>query len=188
MVDVIAETSVLVTSMAQTFYWVGYGLKLCIPKGALPANMEECRIFIKVGLSGHFELPENTSTVSAVYRLDSEPQCKFSQLPTLEIQHCAKSSQTSMLSFARSSQDSPPYTFKMLEGGKFSNVSAYGCMQFHSFALITLLMSRLPGWTRIESVKYRARLYYLMSREDQREIHFMVTKDLDSYATVCCFI
>ena len=174
--------------MAQTFYWVGYGLKLCIPKGALPANMEECRIFIKVGLSGHFELPENTSTVSAVYRLDSEPQCKFSQLPTLEIQHCAKFSQTSMLSFARSSQDSPPYTFKMLKGGKFSNVSAYGCMQFHSFALITLLMSRLPGWTRIESVKYRARLYYLMSREDQREIHFMVTKDLDSHATVCMLL
>ena len=186
--DVIAETSVPVTNTAQTFYWAGYGLKLHIPEGVLPVNMEECRIFIKVGLSGQFELPDNTSIVSAVYWLDSEPRCKFSQPLTLEIQHCAKSCQTPRLSFARSSQESPPYTFKMLEGGEFSNVSAYGCMQFHSFALITQLLSRLPWWTRIESVKYRARLYYLMSREHQREIHFMVTKDLDSHATVCMWL
>ena len=182
--DVIAETSVLVTSKAQTFYWAGYGLKLHIPKGTLPADMEECRILIKVGLSGQFELPENTSIVSAVYWLNSEAQCKFSQPLTLEIQHCAKSTQTKMLSFARCSQKSPPYTFKMLEGGEFSNLSAYGCMQFHGFSLITLLKNRLPWWTRIESVKYRARLYYLMRGEDQREIHFLITKDLDSHATV----
>ena len=76
-VDVIAETTVLVTNKAQTFYWAGYGLKLCIPEGALSVNMEECRIFIKVGLSGQFELPKNTSTVSTIYWLDSVPQCKF---------------------------------------------------------------------------------------------------------------
>ena len=185
--DVIAETSVLVTSKAQTFCWAGYGLKLHIPKGALPADVEECRILIKVGLSGQFKLPENTSIVSAIYWLNSEAQCNFSQPLTLEIQHCAKSTQTERLRFAGCSQNSPPYTFKMLERGEFSYLSAYGSMQFHGFSLITLLMNR-PLWlTRIESVKYRARLYYLMRGEDQREIHFLITKDLDSHATVRLF-
>ena len=160
------------------------GWSSTFPRGALPADVEECRILIKVGLSGQFELPENTSIVSAVYWLNGEAQCKFSQPLTLEIQHYAKSTQTKMLSFARCSKKSPPYTFKMLEGGEFSNLSAYGCMQFHGFSLITLLKNRLPWWTRIESVKYRARLYYLMRGEDQREIHFLITKDLDSHATV----
>ena len=69
--DVIAETSVLVTSKAQTFYWAGYGLKLHIPEGALPADVEKCTVLIKVGLSGQFKLPENTSIVSAIYWLNS---------------------------------------------------------------------------------------------------------------------
>lgn len=186
--DVIAEASVLITNQAHSFHWAGYGLKLHVPQGALPAGLEECRILIKVGISGHFALPQNTSLVSAVYWLDSEPRCKFLLPLTLEIQHCAKSTQTKMLSFARCSQKSPPYTFKMLEGGEFSNLSAYGCMQFYGFSLITLLKNRLPWWTRIESVKYRARLYYLMRGEDQREIHFLITKDLDSHATVCVLL
>ena len=186
--DVIGETSVLITSQAQTFHWPGYGLKLHVPEGALPAELEKCKILIKVGLYGQFELPENTSLVSAVYWLDCEPQCKFSQPLTLEIQHCAKFSQTSRLNFARCAQNSPPYTFEILAGGQFSSRSAYGRIQLHSFSLITQLLSRLPGLaSRIlgEDIKYRARLYYLMRRVDRREIHFLIAKDLDTHTTVC---
>ena len=88
--NVIAETSVLVTNEAQTFNWKAYGLKLHIPPGSLPADLEECRLLIKVGISGQFELPENTSLVSAIYWVDNEPQCKFSQPLTMEIQHCMR--------------------------------------------------------------------------------------------------
>ena len=45
--DVIAETSVLVTNQSQTFHWAGYELKLHIPKEALPTGLKECRLLIK---------------------------------------------------------------------------------------------------------------------------------------------
>ena len=183
--DVIGETNILVTNQAQTFQWEGYGLKLHIPKGALPAGLKECKVFIKVGLSGQFTLPQNTSVVSAVYCLDTEPKCKFSKSLDLEIQHCAKSSQTSRLSFARCSQNSPPYTFEILEGGEFSGSSSYGRIQLHSFSLITQLLRAL-GILGEEPIKYHARLYYMMRGEDRREIHFFITEDLDTHATVCC--
>ena len=134
----IAETSVLVTNQAQTFHWAGYGLKLHIPQGALPAGLEECRLLIKVGLSGQFALPQNTSLVSAVYWLDSEPRYQFSQPLTVEIQHCVKPIHTSRLSFihAKCSQTHLPYVFKPVEGGEFSSESSYGCVQLEHFSLL----------------------------------------------------
>ena len=180
----------MVFNQSQIFNWAGYGLKLHIPQGILPAGLKECKLLIKVGLSGKFEFPQNTFLVSAVYLIDSEPRCKFSQPLALEMQHCAQSSQTSRLNFARCSRNSPPYTFEILEGGEFRSQSAYGCIQLQSFSLIALLFSKSPWSARIfgdENVKYRARLYYLMKRVDRREIHFLITKDLDTYATVRCF-
>ena len=180
----IAETSVLVTNQSQTFHWAGYGLKLHIPQKALPANLEECKLLIKVGLSGQFALPEETSFVSAVYWLDSEPRCKFSQPLTIEVQHCAKSSQISKLTFAiaRCSQSDLPYTFKLLEGGKFSTHSTYGCIQLDHFCLLALVKWLILGE---DNVKYRASLYYLMKNVVQREIYFVITKDQEAYTTVC---
>lgn len=180
----------MVFNQSQIFNWEGYGVKLHIPQGMLPGSLKECKLLIKVGLSGKFEFPQKTSLVSAVYLIDSEPRCKFSQPLTLEMQHCVQSSQTSRLNFARCSRNSPPYTFEILEGGEFSSQSAYGRIQLQSFSLIALLLTMLPWWARIfgdENVKYRARLYYLMKRVDRREIHFLITKDLDTYATVRCF-
>ena len=181
--DTIAETSVQINNQAQSFHWAGYGLKLHISQKALPAGLEKCRIIIKVGLSGQFVLPQDTTLVSAVYWLDSEPQCKFSQPLTLEIQHCAMSSQTSRLNFAlaRCSQRNLPYTFKILEGGGFSSLSAYGSIHLHSFSLITLVKRLILG---DDNVRYRASTYYLKSGRNQ-EIHFVITKDQEAYVTVC---
>ena len=180
----IAETSVLVTNQSQTFHWVGYGLKLHIPQKALPANLEECKLLIKVGLSGQFALPEEMSLVSAVYWLDSEPRCTFSQPLTIEVQHCATSSQISRLTFAiaRCSQSDYPYTFKILERGKFASHSTYGCIQLNHFSLIALLIRRI---LRKDNVKYRASVYYLKNHVTQRDIHFVITKDQEAHATVC---
>ena len=179
----IAETSVLITNQPQTFHWAGYGLKLHVPQGALPARLEECRVFIKVGISGHFALPQNTSLVSAVYWLDSEPRCKFSQPLTLEMQHCAMSSQTSRLSFAlaRCSQKTLPYTFDILEGGEFSSLSDYGCIQLQHFSLITLVKRKILGR---DNVRYRASLYYIRREVNLRDIHFVITKDREAHLTV----
>ena len=180
MLDVIGETSVLITNKAQTFHWEGYGLKLLIPPGALPPGMKQCELIIKVGISGQFTLPQNTSLASAVYWLHSEPRCEFSQPLTLEIQHCATSSQTSRLNFAKCSHTSLPYKFDILKGGDFSE-DAYGRIQLHTFSLITVLKWLIFG---PDDLKYHARIYYLWKGENQREIHFVVTKDLEAHATV----
>ena len=182
--DVIAETSVLITKQAQTFNWKAYGLKLHIPQGALPAGLEECRLLMKVGLSGQFELPENTSLVSAVYWIDSEPRRRFTQLLTVEIQHCVNLAITSRLSFvhAKCSQKYLPYTFEQAkEGGKFSTESTYGCVQLTHFSIWSLIYKMLR---LVSGVQYRARLYYLRKGVNRIDIHFVITKDLDVHAKV----
>ena len=175
------ETSILVTNQAQTFHWVGCGLKLHIPQGTLPAGLEKCQLQIKVGLSGHFKLPENSSLVSAVYWLDSEPRCKFSQPITVEMQHCVKPSHTSRLSFvhAKCSQVQLPYDFKAVEGGVFSSESPYGCVQLYHFSLVGLVINLI-----LSEVIYCARLYYVKKGVNQREIHFVITKNLELYTKV----
>ena len=179
----IQKTSILITSQAQTFCWEDYGLKLHVPPGALPPGMKECELFIKVGISGQFTLPKNTSLVSAVYWLHSEPRCEFSQPLTLEIQHCATSSQTSRLNFAKCSHTDLPYNFDILEGGDFTQ-DAYGRIQLHSFSLIVVL-KRLFTWVFGDDIKYHARVYYYWKGENQKEIHFVITKDLEAHAMVC---
>ena len=183
----IAEASVLITNQAHSFHWAGYGLKLHVPQGALPAGLEECRVLIKVGISGHFALPQNTSLVSAVYWLDSEPRHRFSQPLTLEIQHCAMSSQTARLSFvlAKCSQKNLPYTFKILDGGEFSSLSTYGYIQLQHFSLVTMVMRLIMGE---DDVRYFARLYYLRKGVNLREIHFVITKDQEAHVTVCYWV
>ena len=186
-VDVVTETNILVTNQAQTFHWAGYGLKLHIPQDALPTGLKECRLLIKVGLSGQFTFPQNTSLVSAVYWLDSEPRGKFSQPLTLEIQHCVKPIHTSRLSFvqAKCSQRNLPYTFEILKGGEFSSLSAYGYIQLHHFSLISLVKRLILGE---DDIRYRASLYYLKKGMNQREIHFVITKDQEAHVTVCYII
>ena len=179
--DVIGETSVLITNQARTFNWKGYGLKLHIPQGALPPGLEECKLLMKVGLSGQFELPENTSLVSAVYWIDSEPRRRFIQLLTVEIQHCVNLALTSKLSFvhAKCSQKKLPYEFEEAKEGEFPSESAYGFVQLTHFSIWSVIYRRLvPG------VLYRARLYYLRKGVNQIDIHFVITKDLDTHATV----
>ena len=180
--DVTGETSILVTNQAQTFHWAGYGLKLHIPPAALPTGLKECRLLIKVGLSGHFKFPKNTSLVSAVYWLDSEPQCKFSEPITVEMQHCVKPTQISELSFvhAKCSQVHLPYTFKTVEGGVFSSESAYGCVELNHFSFLAQVFKRIFLGVQ----QYYASIYYLHVRKNQREIHFVITKNLEAHATV----
>ena len=36
-----------------------------------------------------------------------------------------------------------------------------------------------------DNIPYRARVYYLRKKENQIEIHFVITKDLEFYVRVC---
>ena len=189
-VDVIGETSLLVTSQAQTFNWIDYGMKLHIPQGSLPTKLEHCKLHIKVGLSGQFSLPKNTSLVSAVYWVDSEPRCKFSEAITIEIQHCAKPMQSSRLSFVRAkcSQKDLPYTFKTMDGGKFTQQTNFGCISLHEFSILSILRSFFvvedqQQQTLDEDPYYHASFYYI-GKPTSWKVHFVVTAELDAYHAV----
>ena len=189
-VEVIAETSVLVTNQSQTFHWEGYGLKLHIPQGSLPAGLEKCTLLIKVGLSGSFAFPQNSSLVSAVYWLDSEPRRNFSKSLTVTIQHCVKPAYTSSLSFvhAKCSQTHLPYLFETVKDGMFSSKSVYGCLQLNHFSLLAVVLSVLSKQVHQLLLPvpqlYTASVYYLRKGAAQRNIHFVITMDLEIYTTV----
>lgn len=171
-VDIFGETSLTVTAQSQKFQWAGYGIRLHIPSCALPVALEQCRLHIKVTMSGHFAFPENASLVSAVYWLDSKPQCKFSKPITVEIQHCAKPTQCSRLSFVRAkcSQADLPYLFKTLDGGVFTTSSTYGCITLDQFSGVAVTQEGN------EDRQYCASLFYL-GRAASRQIHFVITWD-----------
>ena len=166
-------TSFLITNQAQTFHWAGYGLKLHIPQGSLPTGLEECRLYIKVGLSGEFEFPKDTSLVSAVYWIDSEPQRRFYKPIKMELQHCSTSNQSSELSIvqAKCSQEFLPYTFTPMKEGEFK-LSSYGSIHLSHFSLFAVT-GKMP--------QYCAGLYYI-SRE--QKVCFVITKNLKAYKTV----
>ena len=49
-------------------------------------------------------------------------------------------------------------------------------------SLITLVKRWILGE---DNTRYHASVYYLRKKENQIEIHFVITKDLEFYVTVC---
>ena len=141
--NVIGEISILITSRAQTFHWAGYGLMLHIPK--------QCEL-IKVGIPVQFTLNPSRPI-------------------TVELQHCATSSQTSRLSFARCSHYSLPYNFDFLQERDFR-------IHLRNFSFIAAVLFG-------DDVKYYMPVSTTWNRENLRRIHFLITKSFEAHATVC---
>ena len=178
--DVISQTSVLVTGSSQTFHWVGYGLKLHIPQGTLPPASKPFKVHIKAALSGQFEFPQYSTLVSALYSIYSP--VKFSQPVTLEVQHCAKSSDLSHLSFvvAKCTQKELPYRFTPTSKKEvFSSHTSHGSIVLDSFSILGII-NKLAG---ADAQQYCASLYYFGSRTD-KQVDFVVTQNLETCITV----
>ncbi len=176
-----ASTFVIVTNSPQTFHWVGYGFKLTIPQGSLPAGVDECRLDIKASVAGQYQFPNNLQLVSGVFWILPLPLCQFQQLLTVKIQHCAKMTSSTKLSFVRAhcSQESLPYTFKQLEGrGSFTEHSSYGSLELNHFS--GLAVTGEDGEPR----EYIASLYYQQCDLRTLEIHFVITWDSEAHITV----
>ena len=115
----IGETAFTVPNQGATFEWNGYGLKFHVPEGSLPVGMGECRVNIRLSLSGQFQLPEDTYLLSPVFWISAP--CKSIKPVTLEIQHYALREDETVLSdlsfvSAKDSQKDLPYKFKQLDG------------------------------------------------------------------------
>ena len=171
----------MVTNSGQSFYWSGYGFKLHSPPGSLPSGVDQCVLHIYASLAGQYQLPDNVVLVSAVFWVRCDPPCRFKQKLTIELQHCAKMTSSTKLTFVRAvcSQESLPYTFKKLEGrGSFSEKSSYGNLEVNGFSGHGLAAED-------DVVKsYIASLWYKCRNPRRLDIHFVITWDYDVHITV----
>ena len=167
-VEECGEMSVVVhSSQGQLVEW--NGLKLHIHAGSLPEGLQQCTIFIKVSLSGEYEIPENTSLVSAIFWLRCEPLCTFIKSVTVEIQHCSTQRDLSKLKIVRAlcNQKSLPYKFKPL-GGSFNADTFYGAIDMKGFSGVGIVDEN-PNSKRM----YYSPLFYrsYLSHQQSHEIH-----------------
>ena len=180
-VEVVGRTSVVVTNSGQSFYWSGYGFKLHSSLGSLPSGVDQCVLHIYASLAGQYQLPDNVVLVSAVFWVRCDPSCQFQQKLTMELQHCAKMTSSTKLTFVRAvcSQESLPYTFKKLEGrGSFSEKSSYGCLEVDCFSGHGAVAEG-----QVE-MAYIASLWYSKADPRNIDIHFSITWDEECHITV----
>ena len=152
-------------------------------------ELRECRVGIKAGFTGQFNIPDDLQLVSCVYWL-SCPQ-KFLKPVTLEIEHCASLqdySQSSSLRFivAKCSQAELPYHFRTLEKGMFEPRSSYGSIQTTQFSIFGISIFR-----RLWSLqRYYCTLYYIQKDINKWHIDFIITSYLQASLKVrqCSFI
>ena len=171
----------VVTNSVQFFYWSGYGFKLNILQGSLQAGVDQCVLHISVSFTGHYQLPDGQELVSPIFWVYPDPFCQFQQKVTVEIQHCAKMTDITKLTFVKAtcSQKSLPYIFKKLEGcGSFSKQSSYGSLELNHFSGFGV------AGEDVERL-YTASLYYLNHSESvSTVIHFVVSWNLDAHIKV----
>ena len=169
----IAGTEFTVSAQVTDFEWEGYGLRLHVPEGSLPGDMEMCTVNIRASLSGKFQLPEDTDLLSPVFWISAP--CKSTKPVTLEIQHYALRDEIvlSGLSFvsAKDSQKDLPYRFKQLDGGVFNMDSAYGTIQPRHFCGIGVMgLKHTPR-------SYCVHVYHTMERVNKWKYYLAITQD-----------
>ena len=180
--ETFAETSSVPDSHSHSFEWQGYGLKLHIPEGAVPAHTG-CRVDIKAGFTGQFNIPDGLHLVSCVYWLSCSQ--KFNKPVTLEIEHCASlqnSSQSSSLQFIsanKCSQAELPYQFEVLEGGKFAPKSSYGSVEVTQFSFFAIISKIFPSHKR-----YCCTHHYIKKDVNKWDVDFVIAPNLQAFLTV----
>ena len=169
------------SSQGQLVEW--NGLKLHICAGSLPEGIDQCTIMIKVSLAGEYEIPENTSLVSAFFWMRCEPQCTFIKPITVEIQHCSSKQDRSKLKIVRAlcSQKQLPYKFKPLKGGVFDAGSSYGAIEMTGFSGVGVIEENSTS-----ERMYYSQLFYRSyhSHQHGHEIHITFTWNTEAHINV----
>ena len=184
-INIIGQTEVAVDSSGlQPYEWKDYGLRLHVPKGALP-NGADGTITIKASSSGHFKLPRRHHLVSAVYEIDTNTD--HTSPVTIEIQHCSPPDSVSSLSFASvmASKKKLPFNFELQRGGVFSPHNSYGSISINQLCSISLLAvvrsaSRIPQFWYKQSLYYCAQLLYICKQPTDWTLHLVMSRDLEA--------
>ena len=176
------EMKVTVTASAQSVKLEGYGLNLLIQKNSLPVGIQRVTLNVLSSITGHYEPPKGYQRVSPVFWFLCELMCKFEKDVTVEMQHCGNPDLTSDLKFARAvcSQKKLPYTFDLMEGGRFSCLSSYGVLSLKSFSGIAAFVKNLI-WGR----SYFTCLYYPLSQDrNSQQMDLVVMWNTETHLTV----
>ncbi len=123
--------------------------------------MDRCPLDIVASTAGLYQFPDNFQLVSGVFWVRPGAPGRFRQQLTVEIQHCAKITSSTKLSFVRacSSQESLPYRFKQVKsGGSFTEHSSYGSLKVPHFSGLAIAGENLVRY-------YAASLYYYPLRD-----------------------
>ncbi len=181
-VEVIGRTTFTVTNAADRFNWTEYGFVLTVPPNSLPAGVDMCPLDIIASTAGEYKFPDNHQLVSGVFWVRPSAPGRFRQQLTVEIQHCAKMTNSTKLSFvrARCSQESLPYRFRQVEGGdSFPEYSWYGSLKVTHFSGLAVV-------GKGAKIDYIASFYY--HRPDSPlptiEIYFTICKNTKVHITV----
>ena len=159
-------------NLPQKFDWSGYGFNIEVPKGALPTGVT-ASIVIRAILKGHFELPENTKLVSALYWISCSEV--FLKHVAVNIQHCVIiSSEEECKKFgfiiAKCSQENLPYKFTKREG-LFDLHTQYATVKLKRFSIVAI------NGSKDAPTSYRAMKFY-------RQINNIPTVEY-SFVLVC---
>ncbi len=155
-VEVTGRTSFIATNLGDILDWREYGFRLTVPADSLPAGVDQCPLDIVASTAGQYQFPDDLQLVSGVFWVRPGVPGRFRQQLTVEIQHCAKMTSSTKLSFvrARCSQESLPYSFRHVEGGgSFTEYSSYGLLKVARFSGLAIAGKKCVR-------NYTARLYY----------------------------
>jgi len=86
-VDITPQAMFTLTQERQNLLFKGYGFKLNVPEGSLPAEISEIQLNVQVSLSGQLQMPPNCELFSALYLVYSPH--KFTKPLNIQTQHCA---------------------------------------------------------------------------------------------------
>ena len=149
--EIVAQTTFTLSQESQNLQFEGYGFKLHVPEGSLPAEVSEAKLDVQVSLSGQFQMPPDCELISAVYWVYSPH--KFTKPLTVEIQHCAvlpSDQQCLQLTFVstKCTQKELPYLFKTRDGGVFSHHSSYGSLSLTQFSGVGVVKRKVARRSR----------------------------------------
>ena len=115
--------------LSMSFSWEDYGFVLNFKQHSL-SSTSMCDIVVSALIGGHFQFPEDTELVSAVYAMSFSKD--ISQPVRIDIQHCVSlknEQQSQQLVFAIAPLDGGlPFHFEIIKGGNFPLDSQYGSL------------------------------------------------------------
>jgi len=185
-VAVDSRISIIVTNSHSSFSWDDYGFNLHIPQDSLPPGVPHSTLDLIASSDGEYRDQE---WFSPVYWVRPNPLCRFQKPLTLEIQHCAKVTSTTELTFVKAScsQEKLPYEFREVkEKGVFSSDSSFGSVEVHGFSGYAIT-GRSYQSDDIEMI-YIASFFYLYSKPTSIDIYFNIAPDQKVFQKVNLYL